>query len=180
MSTLTTPLITHTPTRAPAAPIEETRWRIDPARSRVGFRTRSLWGLVTVEGEFSDYRGTLELDRDPAIELTLDAASLDTGNTLRDKHLRGGDFFDVTRHPEVRFTSETATLDGERLHVTGRLEAGGRSIPLKLEGTLRPVGDELELDASVLADHERLGMSSGLLGMIRTPSELIVRGRLVR
>jgi polyisoprenoid-binding protein YceI len=179
MTTLTTPT-PHTPDPPATAPIEETCWRIDPARSRVAFRTRSFWGLVTVEGEFSDYSGTLELDREPAVELTIDAASLNTGNSLRDKHLRAGDFFDVTRHPEVRFTSETAVLDGERLHVTGRLEAGGGSIRLKLEGTLRPVGDELELDASVLADHELLGMSSGLLGMIRTPSELIVQGRLVR
>lgn len=181
MSTATT---ATTPTadrddRPQSTRIGETQWRIDPARSRVAFRTPSLWGLVSVEGEFERYEGTLDLTRDPAIELTVDAGSLTTRNRLRDKHLRSADFFDVSRHPVVRFTSETAALKGERLIVSGRLEARGGSIPLELEATLRAVGDELELNATTTADHEQLGMSSGLLGMIRTPSELVVEGRLI-
>jgi hypothetical protein len=40
--------------------------------------------------------------------------------------------------------------------------------------------DELEVEARTYIDHRRLGMSGGMLGMIRAPSELIVRGRLVR
>ena len=115
--------------------IEQTRWRIDPARSRVAFRARTYWGLMTVNGEFERYSGTLDLEAQPAIELTIDAASLNTQNKLRDRHLRSADFFDVARHPEVRFTSETASLDGERLKVRGRLEAAGHSITLELAAT---------------------------------------------
>jgi polyisoprenoid-binding protein YceI len=174
-----TTLTTISPPRA-ARRIDQTQWRIDPRRSHVGFRTRSVWGLVTVEGEFGSYEGTLDLERQPAIELTIDAGSLDTKNKLRDHHLRSSDFFDVARYPEVRFVSERAALAGERLALRGRLQAGGGSLPLELDATLRQVGDELKLDATVQADHEQLGLSSGLLGMIRTPSELIVRGRLVR
>ena len=98
---------------------------------------------------------------------------------MRDEHLRGEDFFDTEHSPEVRFVSETATVDGRRLTVRGRLHAGGHSTPLAIEAALRPVGDELELDSRVRLDHRELGMTHSLLGMIRTPSELIVRGRLV-
>ncbi len=42
--------------------IEEARWRIDPARSRVAFRARTYWGLMTVNGEFERYTGTLDLE----------------------------------------------------------------------------------------------------------------------
>ena len=171
----------HDLTAAVSIPnIERTRWRIDPARSRVEFRTPTLWGLVTVEGRFGRYDGTLDLQHEPAIELTIEAATLNTNNKFRDKHLRSADFFDVRNHPHVRFVSDTATIDGDRLTVRGRLEAAGNSMPLELEARVRSVGDELEIDAVTDADHRRLGMTHSTLGMIRTPSELSVGGRLVR
>ncbi len=166
------------PTVAPA--IERTRWRIDPARSSVEFHAPTFWGLMTVKGHFERYDGTLDLQSNPTIELTIEAASLNTNNKLRDKHLRSDDFFDVKDHPEVRFVSDSATLAGERLSVRGRLYAAGQSMSLALDANLRRVGDELELDAKTDADQHKLGMTHGTLGMIRTPSELTVRGRLVQ
>ena len=76
--------------------------------------------------------------------------------------------------------SDTATLEGDTLKVRGRLYTAGSSLPLELEAGLRPVGDEFEVDARTYADHRKLGMSHGILGMIPTPSELIVHGRLVQ
>jgi polyisoprenoid-binding protein YceI len=160
--------------------IERTRWRIDPKRSSVEFGTRTFWGLATVNGHFGRYDGTLDLERDPAIELTIDAGSLDTDNKIRDKHLRSADFFDVENHPHVRFVTNSATLEGERLTVRGQLCAGGKCMPLDVDATVRHVGDELEVDAATSADHRELGMTHSTLGMIRTPSELVVRGRLTR
>ncbi len=160
--------------------IEQTRWRIDPSRSRVEFQAKTFWGLMTVKGHFDRYAGTLDLTADPSIELTIEADSLGTKNRMRDKHLRSSDFFDVEQHPHVRFVSESATLTGERLNVRGRLHARDTSMPLELEAKLRPVGDELELEAVTEADHHQLGMTSSQMGMIRTPSKLIVKGRLVK
>ena len=174
---MSTETITH-PSETPS--IAQGRWRIDPARSRVEFRTPTLWGLATVDGRFEHYDGSLDLQRSPAIELTIEAASLNTKNNFRDRHLRSADFFDAKNHPQVRFVSETATLDGDTLKVRGRLYAAGKSLPLELEASLRPVGDDVEIDARTYADHRKLGMSHGILGMIPTPSELIVHGRLVR
>jgi polyisoprenoid-binding protein YceI len=169
---------THQPLDTPD--IEKTRWRLDPERSSVEFHTKTFWGLVTVHGHFERYDGTLDLREDQAIELTIDASSLDTKNKLRDRHLRSGDFFDVANHPQVRFESDSATIVGERLKVRGRLYAAGSAMPLDLDASLRPVGDEFEVHASTDADHHKLGMTHSTLGMIRTPSQLIVRGRLVR
>ncbi len=171
---------TDTITRSPDTDtITEGLWHIDPARSRIEFRAPTLWGLATVRGHFDSYEGTLDLQRSPAIELTIDAASVDTKLGLRDRHLRSADFFDVSNHPQVRFVSDDVTLDGERLHVRGTLQAAGQSIPLELDARVQQVGDELEVEAKTTADHRKLGMSHGTLGMIPTPSELIVHGRLV-
>lgn len=169
----TTPKPTDTPT------LRNARWRIDPARSSVEFHTPTFWGLLTVKGHFEHYDGTLDLRQEPAIELTIEAASLDTNNNLRNKHLRSSDFFDVEHHSQVRFVSDGAKLDGDRLTVSGRLYAAGKSMPIDVDARLRRVDGELEVDAVTFADHFELGMSHGILGMIRTPSELIVRGRLV-
>jgi polyisoprenoid-binding protein YceI len=171
---------THAANPVDTPAIETTRWRIDPARSSVEFHAKGFWGMATVRGRFSWYHGTLDLSRQPAIELTIEADSLDTANEKRDTHLRSPDFLDAEKHPYVRFVSESATLDGERLHVRGRLHARGSSMPLELDATLRRVGDDLQIDAATEADHRQLGMTWNRLSMIRTPSRLMVKGRLVQ
>jgi polyisoprenoid-binding protein YceI len=122
----------------------------------------------------------LDLRQEPTVQLTIDAPSVDTNNARRDKHLRSADFFDVENHPEVRFISDQAALVGEQLQISGRLEVAGRSIALDADATLRRDGDELEVDATIDVDQRELGMTWSPLGMVRTPSRLIVHGRLVR
>jgi polyisoprenoid-binding protein YceI len=160
--------------------VDRTRWRIDPSRSSVEFHVPNFWGLATVKGKFERYDGTLELDKTPAIELTIDAASLNTNHKKRDTHLRSGDFFDVANHPQARFASDSVTLTGRQLKVHGDLHAAGKSIPVEMDATITPVGDELEVHAETHADHTHLGMTWNRLGMLRSPSKLIVQGRLVR
>lgn len=84
-----------------------TRWLVDGDTSTAEFRARHFWGLVTVKGHFTRINGQLAVDHDDGceFELTLDAASLDTGNLRRDARLRSADFFDAADHPVVRFAS---------------------------------------------------------------------------
>ena len=53
-------------------------WRLDPARSSVEFHVRHFYGLMTVKGRFDRYQGSLDLSARPAVELVIDADSLDT------------------------------------------------------------------------------------------------------
>jgi polyisoprenoid-binding protein YceI len=154
-------------------------WRLDPDRSSVEFHVRHFYGLMTVKGHFDRYHGTLELNGRPAVELVIDADSLDTKHSKRDQHLRSADFFDVANHRQVRLQSDEATLAGDTLKVRGQLHAAGRSIPLDIDAAVREVDGELEVEASALADHRELGMTWSPLGIMRAPSKLIVRGRLV-
>jgi polyisoprenoid-binding protein YceI len=155
------------------------RWRLDSQRSRLEFRARKLWGLVTVKGRFKDYEGQLELGATPALELTIDAASLHTGIRKRDRHLRSADFFDVENHPRVRFVSDSVDPHDDMLRVRGRLSARGRSIPLELDAQVRRIDGELEIEAGTVAPHRELGMTWSPLGMVRPRSELLVRAHLV-
>jgi polyisoprenoid-binding protein YceI len=155
-------------------------WRLDPARSSVEFHVRHFYGLMTVKGHFDSYHGSLDLSAHPAVELLVDADSIDTKQKQRDKHLRSEHFFDVANHPQVRFEADTATLDGNTLEASGQLHAAGRLIPLHVDATITPVDGEFEIQATALADHRELGMTWSPMGITRAPSKLIVSGRLVR
>ena len=169
-----------TRTASRAADLATGWWLLDPARSSAEFEVPSLYGLATVSGRFRRYVGTLNLSEPPAVALVIEADSLDTGNTQRDKHLRSDDFFDVANHPQVRFEAGAATLDGDTLTGRGMLSAAGKDVPLDVAGTITPVDDGFEIEATALADHRELGMTWSPLGTLRAPSKLIVRGRLIR
>jgi polyisoprenoid-binding protein YceI len=155
------------------------RWQLDPQRSRVEFRSKHFWGLAAVKGHFDDYQGRLDLSATPAIELTIDGASVETGNRKRDRHLRSGDFFDVENHPRVRFVSDSVFLEGDALKVRGSLHARGRSIPLELDAEVRLSDGELEIEAATTATHRDLGMTWSPAGMIPPLSKLFVKGYLI-
>jgi polyisoprenoid-binding protein YceI len=163
-------------------PLDETlvgRWQLDPQRSSVEFRARHFWGLGTVKGHFDDYEGRLDLSADPAIELTIDAANVQTGNPKRDQHLRSAEFFDAENHPSVQFVSDSVVLQGDTLSVRGYLFARDQSIPLELHARVRRVDGELEIEAATSAPHRELGMTWNPLRMIPPRSELHVTGYLV-
>jgi len=114
-----------------------TTWNIDPSHSTVGFSIRHMV-FSKVRGRFLKLTGAIQLDDDLGkswVEVTIDAASIDTGTAQRDTHLRSADFFDVEHFPELRFRSTSTEDIGEgRLRVTGDL-------------TIRDTTREIALDA---------------------------------
>jgi polyisoprenoid-binding protein YceI len=172
--------MSSTPTEQTQTTVE--RWTVDPSRTIVEFDVEHLWGLHTVHGHFTRFDGSYV--RGPAgteIELTIDAASVDTGNAERDRHLRSWDFFDVVPNPQVRFTSTDVTgLGNGHVHVRGELKAAGRSVSLEFDASVRVVGGELEIEAATTVDQTRFDMSDGPLGNIRPPTKVHVKARLVQ
>ena len=122
MST-TTPLSVSTHGTAPL--IATGTYEIDPVHSRVGFVARHAM-VTKVRGSFTDFAGWGFFHaHDPSrshLELTIQAASIDTHNDDRDEHLRTNDFLDVMRYPTLEFASTgIEQLDDEIYRVTGDL-----------------------------------------------------------
>lgn len=68
------------------------------------------------------------------MEAVIRAASVDTGNGMRDTHLRSGDFLDVERHPEITYRSTGLAQAGpDRWTVHGELAMHGVVRPVDLD-----------------------------------------------
>ncbi|HTM25311.1 MAG TPA: YceI family protein [Vicinamibacterales bacterium] len=91
---------------AVAGPV--TTWNIDPSHALIEFAVRHLM-ISTVKGRFTGVHGSLrtdESDRSKSeLEVTIDAASIDTREAQRDAHLRSADFLDVETFPTLTFRS---------------------------------------------------------------------------
>ncbi|MFF8973094.1 YceI family protein [Streptomyces sp. NPDC014995] len=151
--------------------VETGLWQLEPEASAVTLKHRTVWGLVTVKGAFAAVSGGGEVAADGAATgtLTLDVSSLDTGNAKRDAHLRGADFFDVDRHPEITFVARSVELrDGGTVQVSGRLTVRGISRPHSFTARLSDASaDTLALDAEFTVDRAQFGMDWNQMGMMR-------------
>lgn len=111
-------------------------WTIDAAHSSVEVIARHLM-LAKVRGRFGSYEGEIvvgDTPEDSGVEVTIDAASIDTGEAKRDEHLRSPDFLDVEDHPTLTFRSTEARRTGERtLEVDGDLTIRGVARPVTLD-----------------------------------------------
>ena len=91
-------------------------WQIDAAHSEIQFAVRHMM-ISTVRGRFTQFTGTIEADeQNPTaaqVNVTIDAASIDTGNTDRDKHLRSPDFLNAEQFPQITFKSTSVEQNGQ-------------------------------------------------------------------
>ncbi|WP_225832921.1 YceI family protein [Streptomyces sp. NK08204] len=113
-------------------------WTLDPAHSSVAAVAQHL-GISSVRGRFTTFGGTIEIAPDDVtrsrVEAVIRAASIDTGNGMRDTHLRSADFLDAGNHPEITYRSTGLTGTGsDRWTVHGEL---------CLRGVVRPVDLDL-------------------------------------
>jgi polyisoprenoid-binding protein YceI len=101
---------------------------IDKAHSEAVFQVRHL--ITKVRGRFSNFEGRIEFDQErpenSSVHVTIDAASIDTNEADRDKHLRSNDFFGVDTHPQIRFSStEVRKTGANTFDVAGALTIKG-------------------------------------------------------
>ena len=111
-------------------------WEVDPTHSALEFVAR--YAVFTlVRGRFTSFSGAVVIDplhpETTQVDVDIDASSVDSALAARDTHLRGDEFFDVERHPRIRFRSATASVLGAgRYVVHGELTIRGITQPVRL------------------------------------------------
>jgi polyisoprenoid-binding protein YceI len=91
-------------------------YAIDPSHSRIGFVARHAM-VTKVRGSFDEFDGSGHFDAEhperSQLQLTIQAASIDTRNEDRDAHLRSNDFFDMETYPTISFASTAVEPVGD-------------------------------------------------------------------
>lgn len=122
---------------------QKTVWSLDPAHSSVGFSVRHMM-VSNVRGEFTQFSVSVTTVADKPetaqVEVSIQAASIDTRIADRDKHLRSADFLDVEKFPTITFVSKKVEPAGNgKFRVTGDLTIKGVTKPVVLEAEVSPV-----------------------------------------
>jgi polyisoprenoid-binding protein YceI len=136
-------------------PSAETKWVVDMVHSQVDFGVRHLIGQV--RGTFDRWYAVLETKEGDwklgRVSVSVQTASLNTGNAYRDADLRSDRFFAVTRYPEMTFKGTGFAVADSTVDVNGILTIKGHSKPVTLSGRYRGIAKDGE-------GHERIGFQA--------------------
>jgi polyisoprenoid-binding protein YceI len=158
-----------TPKITPAVPPPLSgRWVVDPQASHARFIAGTLAGLVKTPGRFHVLSGNLHVDQAyGAGALVIDSSSIDTGNRMRDWHLRSRGFLNVRRYPQLRYHAHSiSTRHPGRARIDGQLMVANTCMRLPLDVTLHaPTDGVVHLACHTEVDRVALGIR-GARGMV--------------
>ncbi len=112
---------------------------IDGWHSKIEFSVK-FGGLLPIKGQFDKIKGTILIDEsnmtNTSSTIYIDTNSINTGLEMRDKHLKGKDFFDVKNHPKIYFSSKKTIEKNGQLIMLGDVHIHDVSkqieVPIKL------------------------------------------------
>lgn len=115
----------------------QTKWNIDNVHSNVRFTVPHLV-ISEVEGSFKKFNGGITSAKpdftDAAINFNIDVNSINTDNDMRDKHLKGDDFFNAGQYPNMTFKSTSfKKVSGNKYALTGNLTIRNVTKPVKFD-----------------------------------------------
>jgi polyisoprenoid-binding protein YceI len=158
-------------------------WTMDPARSTVRLRSKSMWGLAPVKGIFGQVSGeaVVSADGDVSGTLAVHSASIDSKMKKRDEHLRSAELFDSAAYPHITFKAEQLTLTSDGGTVTGTLQVRDRTRPLTFPVTVTASDDgTARIDAEVVIDRSDFGLTWNQLGMASMKNAITINAVFTR
>ena len=115
-------------------PVSVGVWNIDPHRSTIGFKAKSMWGLAPVKGRFTEFSGDGQITDTQTIfgRIDIHAASVDTKIRKRDDHLRSADFLEAEKFPDISVVVTGAeAIDSDTVDLRAQLTVKGTTAPCR-------------------------------------------------
>jgi polyisoprenoid-binding protein YceI len=170
-------------------------YSIDAQHTTVQFKVRHLM-IANIRGVFTKVSGSVTYDEASptasTVDVTIETASLGTPDPARDAHLKGPDFFDAEKHPNITFKSKSVSKSGSGLSVAGDLSLHGVTKPITFAVSM-PTGETKDpwgnlrrgLEATTSLSRKDFGLtwnaaieSGGV--MVSDQVDLIIDAELVR
>lgn len=156
-------------TSATQTNVEPGTYALDMTHSEILFKVRHL-GISNVRGNFNEAEGTLTFANENvnslSIDVTIQAASIDTDNERRDNHLRSADFFEVETYPTLTFKStEVTNVNGDNMTIVGDLTMHGVTKQVELDteftGAVNAgrMGNRVGFEATTTIDRKEFGLT---------------------
>ncbi len=156
-------LLTALSAPALAAP----KWTVDPAKSAVGFEIQVA--SETVKGTFAAYKADITFD--PAntagskAVVTIDLASVKSGDATRDGMLGAQQWFNIAASPQARFEATIIKSTGANAYeATGKLTIRGVSKPVTLPFTFTANGNQATVTGTTTIKRTDFGVGQGKIG----------------
>jgi len=145
-------------------------WNVDPGRSTIGFKAKSMWGLAPIKGHFAEFSGDGQITDTQTVfgRIDIKVASVDTKIRKRDDHLRSADFFEVAKFPDMSVVVTSAeSVNGDIVDLRAQLTVKGTSAPLPLRTKVAVLDDgAVRLSAQATVNRKDFGVDGNLMGMV--------------
>src|ERR1700740_2814045 len=94
-----------------------TTYNLDPRHTYPSFEADHFGGVSVWRGKFTKSSGTVTIDREAktgTVDVTIDACSIDTGNSNLDKHVSSAEFLDTAKYPTATYKGTSIRFDGDK------------------------------------------------------------------
>jgi polyisoprenoid-binding protein YceI len=141
--------------------LAQAQYKLVDKESFVKFKVRNFGFEVT--GSFSKIHGDIQFDaQNPSSDLfdvTIDATTVNTENGMRDEHLKGSSYFDVTNYPAIHFVSTGVSAGKAGVYdMTGKLMIRGKTQAITFPFTVNTVNDKLQFKGSFKINRKDFGV----------------------
>lgn len=128
------------------------KWTLDRTHSKVAFEVRHM-GVSTFASQFDEFDAVVNGGQQPSLEGTVNAASIEAGDEQLRGHLLSPEFFDIERHPVLRFESSSLEIsDDGAASLSGVLEIKGERREVSASG-------RYAYQAADIAGNEKIGLT---------------------
>ena len=145
-------------------------WNVDPGRSTIGFKAKSMWGLAPVKGHFAEFSGDGQITDTQTVfgRIDIKVASVDTKIRKRDDHLRSADFFEVAKFPDISVVITGAeAVDGDIVDLRAQLTVKATTTQLPLRTKVAVLDDgAVRLSTQATIDRKDFGVDGNMIGMV--------------
>jgi polyisoprenoid-binding protein YceI len=156
-------------------------WNVDPGRSTIGFKAKSMWGIAPVKGHFAEFSGDGQITDTQTVfgHIDIKVASVNTKIGKRDDHLRSADFFEAEKFPDISVVVTSAeAINGDIVDLRAQLTVKGTTAPLPLRTKVAVLDDgAVRVTAEATIDRKEFGVDGNLVGMI--PDKATISGDVV-
>jgi polyisoprenoid-binding protein YceI len=141
-------------------------WILDPSKSSVLLKTKSMWGLARIDAVFTDLQGEVAVVAGAVTaRVAVGTGSIDTKNAKRDKHLKSEDFLASDTFPHLIFVLNSVAPSPTAIWVNGTLTVRDQTRPIVFETTVTASDSKVTVTSEFDVDRGDYGVTWNQLGM---------------